>query len=86
MGQSEYKNVSKKSLISALERLERKSDLSIEKSTKHTWKLSAPLSMRSYPVPVGHPEIRGWVVDDVVKWLVSNDVCSKKEFNDLLRK
>lgn len=86
MGQSEYKNVSKKQLLAALERLAAVSALNIEKSTKHTWKLETTFATRPYPVPVGHPDINSWVVDGIVKWLVASGVCSKTEFDKYLKK
>lgn len=86
MGQSEYKNISKKQLLTALERIATITALNIEKSTKHTWKLETTFATRPYPIPVGHPDIHSWVVDGVVKWLVTSEVCSKEEFNKCLKK
>lgn len=87
MGRKEYQNVSKRALLTALTALTYKyPSLTLSTATKHNYVLKFEGIREAQPVVIGHPILGDWVVDEICKWLVKNDICLKSEFDSLLKK
>jgi len=89
MGSSEYHNIKKKQLINAIRRLGRDiPDLEVTQGTKHYLKLRWPdveYGRPTYPLAVNSSQIDVAVVQELMKWLSRNKICTKKKFDQLLK-
>ncbi len=83
-------SVKRRALINAVKKLSNLvPDLLLKKGTKHALKLHYPsvkYGRACYPLSINGPDLDHWVVEDLIKWLSKNNICSKKKFLELLGK
>ena len=88
MGSKEYSNISKKKLIAGVKRIISSiPELKLEEGTKHYLKLRYPevfYGRPTYPLNVNHSVIDSGTVNELMKWLSKNKICSKKKFDECM--
>lgn len=85
MGSKKYTNISKRKLLKGLNNLQKDiPDLVIESATKHYKKLDHPFAQRSFPLAINHSSIHEQIVKSTKDWLVINQICTEKDFNNAL--
>lgn len=84
-----FHNFKRKQLIRAVTKLSSSiPDLEVKKGSKHFLKLCYPsvvYGRSTYPLSINGNELAHWVIDDLIKWLSKNNICTKKKFLDLLK-
>ena len=88
MGSKEYTNIKRNKLLKGLLQLVSACEgLSIEEGTKHPWKLKHKnFPRRVYPLDLNHPGLHADVVEELMKVLVKNNICSKADFDRAIGK
>lgn len=79
-----YANIKSKQFVRFLKKLERKKGIELTTGGKHNYIVSCIHNGKSYPIPCGHSEINKNIVKDFMEWLVTNQICTEREFNELL--
>lgn len=82
-------NIKRAKLIRAVKKLcVAVPDLQLKKGSKHCLKLVYPsvvYGRPTYPLSVNSPVLMFWVVDELIKWLTKNKICTKEKFLELLK-
>lgn len=90
MGSSDYNNVKKKDIVNCVKRIVSKNgELSLEPGSKHFLKLifvRATFGRPYYPLNINANKVDCGTVQELMKWLTKNNICTKKEFDDFLGK
>jgi len=90
MGSSEYTNIKKSRLITTVNRLGKLvPNLTVSKGSKHYLKLNYPhveYGLPSFPLAINHNKIDPCVVQELMKWLIKNKICSKERFDSELKR
>lgn len=81
---SGYTDVKNKKMKNLLKKLQNQTDIEIFQGGRHNTKVSCIHTGESYPIPNSHRYINKHIVKDFMKWLVRNEVCTKKEFDEIL--
>ncbi|MBU4338536.1 hypothetical protein KKD57_03185 [Patescibacteria group bacterium] len=59
--------------------------LEIKSAGKHQIKIKCIHNGKSFPVPANHPEINKYMIDNLMKFLVTNEMCTKEEFDERIK-
>ncbi|MFA4845859.1 MAG: hypothetical protein WC654_04850 [Patescibacteria group bacterium] len=77
-----YANVTSRRMIQLLKWLGNHKDVDVVTGGRHPTKVTSRRSQETYPLPIGHTMVNKYIIQDFVKWLVRNDICTEQEFDE----
>lgn len=80
----EYAGITSKRMYRVVKWLGKHKAVDVVVGGNHPIKVTAHKTNESYPLPISHKIVNKHIVKDFVEWLVRNEVCTKKEFDEKL--
>lgn len=81
---SGYGDIKTKKFLNVLSWLGNNKPVTVKKAGRHNLKVTCIHNGHSFALPTSHPEVNKYIVKKFVDWLVSNQVCTKEEFDERL--
>lgn len=82
---SEYADIKYNKFQNFLKKLKNVSGVEVSPGGRHNTKVTCIYTGQSYPIPSSHNVVNKHIVKHFMEWLVESKVCSKKEFDEMIK-